>query len=118
MPDLPSRASDAGPASPSCTCANRRGDPCRKHDSVPCALCGYQFLPEETVPCQGSDACTARICHDCKDSYRCDLCRLYACGEHVYIGDGRVCGICIKAQEPRTPEPDGMDDNRPLERMH
>ena len=107
---------------------HRRGDPCRTCESVQCAVCGGEgFLRSETVPCSGSDSCTARICLDCSEPHQCDGCGLCACDEHLAVNprlasDGklimdRFCDICRRASEPCATEPDGLDDNRPVEVM-
>lgn len=113
---LPARPSDAGPSGPSCTCANRRGDPCRLHDGATCAVCDREgVLPEDSSPCQGSDSCTARICDDCGEA-KCEGCGLTACPKHIALDSDSgcmMCDICRRDSAPRIPEPVGLDDNRP-----
>jgi len=55
-------------------------------------------LPDlETVPCQGSDSCTVRMCRACER--RCYCCGLAACHQHMQIQDGRPwCDLCLTEQ--------------------
>ena len=89
----------------SCTCGNRYGDPCLKHEGVECCMCGFTYVREETVPCSGHDRCANRICHDCKSSQDCHCCDQWACPEHIATGDDlRLCDICRADRYPEAEE--------------
>lgn len=115
---LPGRSSDAGPSGLSCTCGRQPGE-CLAHDGIECAVCGVTVLREDSLPCQGNDSCTARVCSDCGEA-KCEQCGLNACPDHIALdGDGgyMLCDICRRDAAPRIPEPAGLNDNRPEERM-
>jgi len=88
-----------------------------------CACCGGKAL--DSVPCQGSDSCSARICDSCKNTHQCDECGLYACGEHLgaepYLDGDKLamhhaCAIC-QAEAARHPAGTEHEDARAIEEM-
>jgi hypothetical protein len=55
------------------------------------------FAEMETVPCQGSDDCRARLCAACER--KCSDCGLPACSEHLVDVSGKtICAICLAGQ--------------------
>lgn len=99
-----------------CNCTRRMGDECREHRGYTCSVCGTEgLLRSETMPCEGNDRCAARICEECQPKQGChDGYLHYACPAHLATDeDLRICDICRADAEPRIPEPDGLDDNRP-----
>ena len=114
MYTLPSRLSDAGPETSGA-------------ETHACAWCLRES--SDATPCQGdpTEACRERICCACRElkamarETKCSRCGLHACGSHMHVDpedtDLRLCSTCVAeilAEESRVPEPDGLDDNRPL----
>lgn len=69
--------------------------------------------------CRGKvgDSCQERCCANCEEEAICGSCGKAACLEHLtpHREHGAICDVCITDAAPRVPEPDGLDDSRPID---